>query len=65
MKNRAELMEALQLKGRDNFRKTYLTPSVKAGFVKPLYPSIETHPEQAYYLSAEGLQLLKQLSKRK
>lgn len=64
-KTRAELMKKLKLKGRDNFRKAYLTPSVKAGYVKLLYPLSETHPEQAYYLSAEGLQLLQQLSKRK
>lgn len=65
IRTRAELMQALNLKGRDNFRKTYLTPSLKAGIIKAVYPSVETHPEQAYYLSAEGLQLLRQLSKRK
>ena len=60
-----EIMAVMQLKGGgDNFRKRYLYPSIEAGYVSKLYPDSESRPDQAYYLTEKGLQLLSELLKR-
>ena len=33
-----EMMDMLDLKGSDNFRKKYLNPAIKNGYMKLLYP---------------------------
>ena len=58
---RKQLMELLSLKGRDNFRVNYLEPSMSEGIVLKLYPESDNRPDQAYYLSEKGLQLLMEL----
>lgn len=50
-----EIMEVLGLKGRDNFLKLYLNPSLNEGFVRPLYPDRPQHPRQKYLLTVKGL----------
>jgi predicted HTH transcriptional regulator len=59
-----EIMAAMQLKGGDNFRSRYLYPSIEAGYVSKLYPDSKSRPDQAYYLTEKGLQLLSKLLKK-
>ena len=58
---RKQIMERLSLKGRDNFRVNYLEPSMEEGIVLKLYPDSDNRPDQAYYLTKKGLQLLSEL----
>ena len=58
-----EIMAAMKLKGGDNFRNRYLYPSIESGYVSKLYPDSESRPDQAYYLTDKGLQLLSELLK--
>ena len=58
-----EIMAAMKLKGGDNFRSRYLYPSIEAGYVSKLYPDSVSRPDQAYYLTEKGLQLLSELLK--
>ena len=58
-----EMMDGLNLKGRDNFLKLYLTPSLKEGYICLLYPDQPRHPRQKYLLTAKGLMLLEALEK--
>ena len=53
-----ELMKDMGLKDRENFMEKYLTPSVKDGYVQPLYPSSPHHPKQKYLLTEKGKQIL-------
>jgi phosphoketolase len=56
-----QLMEALRLKGRDNFLNAYLNPAIKEGFVTLLYPESPRHPRQKYYLTVKGIGLYHEL----
>ena len=56
-----EMMDGLQLKGRDNFLKLYLTPAVNSGLVSLLYPNSPRHPRQKYLLTSKGLDFLKSI----
>ena len=49
-----EMMQLMQLKDRENFLNNYLTPSIYAGWVEPLYPNQPKHPKQKYYLTEKG-----------
>ena len=49
-----EMMERLELKGRDNFLKKYLNPTMAAGYLRMLYPDNPRHPRQKYRLTARG-----------
>ena len=60
-----EIMAVMQLKGGDNFRKRYLYPSIEAGYVSKLYPDSESRPDQAYYLTEKGLQMLNEIEQKK
>lgn len=53
-----DIMKRLNLKGRDNFLKLYLTPAVIGGIVSLLYPSNPRHPRQKYLLTQKGLDFL-------
>ena len=53
-----EMMERLKLKGADNFRKKYLKPAIKDGYVTLLYPDSITKKGQAYYLTELGKRLI-------
>jgi ATP-dependent DNA helicase RecG len=52
--NRAELMNALALKGRDNFLKKYLGPALDSGLIEMTQPESPSSPTQKYRLTAEG-----------
>ncbi len=56
-----EMMDGLGLKGRDNFLKLYLSPSLDEGFIRLLYPDSPRHPRQKYLLTAKGLLLFDSL----
>lgn len=51
------MMDALELKGRDNFLNLYLKPAVSEGYVRLLYPNSSRHPRQKYLLTVKGLTL--------
>ena len=48
------MMDALTLKGRDNFLNLYLNPAVSKGYVRLLYPESPRHPRQKYLLTIKG-----------
>jgi fido (protein-threonine AMPylation protein) len=50
-----DLMSGVGLRGRDNFLKLYLNPSIAAGYVRMLYPQSPRHPRQKYLLTVKGL----------
>ena len=52
-----EMMSGVNLKGRDNFLNLYLTPSMKEGYIRQLYPQSPRHPRQKYLLTVKGLAL--------
>ena len=41
----------------------YLSPAIKEGYVRMLYPESPRHPRQKYLLTAKGLALLNELKK--
>ena len=49
------MMDALKLKGRDNFLNLYLKPAISDGYVRLLYPNSPRHPRQKYLLTVKGL----------
>lgn len=49
------MMDALELKGRDNFLNLYLKPAIGDGYVCLLYPNSPHHPRQKYLLTVKGL----------
>jgi len=57
---RAELMNALDLKGRDNFLKKYLEPALSLGLIEMTQPDSPRSPTQKYRLTAKGKKLLKE-----
>lgn len=59
-----EMMEGLGLKGRDNFLKLYLTPSLNDGFIRLLFPESPRHPRQKHLLTTKGLMLLNALESK-
>lgn len=59
-----DMMDALELKGRDNFLNLYLKPAISEGFVRLLYPNSPRHPRQKYILTAEGLAVYNRLNSK-
>lgn len=57
----SEMLSALQLKDRKNFLELYLSPAMKEGFVRMLYPESPRHPRQKYLLTAKGQALFNEL----
>ena len=55
------MMEALGLKGRDNFLNLYLKPAISSGYIRLLYPDSSRHPRQKYILTVKGLMLYKDI----
>ena len=51
------MMDALELKGRDNFLNLYLKPAINEGYIRLLYPDSPRHPRQKYLLTAKGMEL--------
>ena len=60
-----EMVVALGLKDRENFLNLYLSPAIKDGFVKMLYPNSPRHPRQKYLLTPKGVALYNELMKKK
>ena len=60
-----EMMEALSLKGRDNFLKVYLNPAIEEQYVRLLYPYSPRHPRQKYFLTIKGIVLYNKISRNK
>ena len=60
-----EMMEALSLKGRDNFLKVYLNPAIEEQYVRLLYPNSPRHPRQKYLLTVKGIALYNKISQNK
>lgn len=60
-----EMMEALSLKGRDNFLKVYLNPAIEEQYVRLLYPNSPRHPRQKYFLTIKGIVLYNKISRNK
>ena len=58
------MMEALGLKGRDNFLTLYLNPAITAGYVRLLYPDSPRHPRQKYLLTVKGLAVYNESKRR-
>ena len=56
-----QIMEALGLKGRDNFLNLYLKPSISKGYVRLLYPDSPRHSRQKYLLTTKGLALYREI----
>ena len=59
-----EMMAALELKDRVNFQNLYLSPAIKDGFIRMLYPNSPKHPRQKYLLTAKGIAVYQELTKR-
>lgn len=59
------MMEALSMKGRDNFLKVYLNPAKEGQYVRLLYLSSPRHPRQKYLLTVKGLALYNKISQNK
>lgn len=58
------MMDALGLKGRDNFLTLYLNPAITAGYVRLLYPDSPRHPRQKYLLTVKGLAVYNESKQR-
>lgn len=56
-----QIMEALGLKGRDNFLNLYMKPSISKGYVRLLYPDSPRHSRQKYLLTVKGLALYREI----
>lgn len=59
------MMDALVLKGRDNFLNLYLNPAIRDGYVCLLYPNSPRHPRQKYLLTVKGLAVYDECVKSK
>ena len=57
-----QIMERLQLRGEDSFRKRYLLPAQEENYVAKLYPDAANSSKQRYYLTPKGLELLNQIT---
>ena len=57
-KSRKELMDALQLRGRDNFEKLYHLPALEAGLIERTIPDKPNSRLQKYRLTDKGRSLL-------
>jgi hypothetical protein len=55
---RRALMADMNLKGRRNFRVNYLIPAMDKGYVRFLFAEAPNSPEQAYFLTKEGMAIL-------
>ena len=64
-----EMLVGMGLKDRPNFLEYTLSPAIKEGYVRMLYPDSPRHPRQKYLLTVKGLAAYKETnlnnSKRK
>ena len=59
-----QMLEGVGLKDRMNFLKYNLNPAIAEGFVRMLYPQSPRHPRQKYLLTAKGMALYNELTKK-
>lgn len=52
----ADMMEAVGIKGRKNFREHYLNPAISSGAVQAKYPDNPRHPQQRYKLTEAAIE---------
>lgn len=58
-----EMMAAIGLKDRPNFIEYSLSPAMKNGYVRLLYPDSPRHPRQKYLLTVKGLAVFKEIKR--
>ena len=58
-----EMMVAVGLRDRPNFIEYSLSPAMREGYVRMLYPDSPRHPRQKYLLTVKGLAAYKELSR--
>ena len=56
-----EMLVEMGLKDRESFLNLYLSPAIREGFVRMLYPDSPRHPRQKYLLTARGLAFVNEL----
>ena len=52
------LRKEMEMKNPTYFRRSYLQPLLDMNLIKYTHPEILRHPEQAYFISEQGLRLL-------
>ena len=57
-----EMMAAIGLKDRPNFLEYTLSPAMKEGNGRMLYPNSPRHPRQKYLLTVKGLTVYKEIT---
>ena len=58
-----EIMAEMELNGRRHFRVNYLNPAMEKGYVRMLYMETPNKPEQAYFVTKEGLAHLEEFKR--
>ena len=58
-----EMIAAVGLRDRPNFIEYSLSPAMREGYVRMLYPDSPRHPRQKYLLTVKGLAAYKELSR--
>lgn len=61
LKHATELATKVATSSRQYFRRVFLAPAFKEGFIDLLYPDKPNHPKQKYYLTEKGKEMLKAL----
>ena len=59
-----DMLNGLELKGRDNFLNVYLTPAINEGYVRLLFPDKPHHPRQKYLLTTKGVLLYNDIKEK-
>ena len=59
-KTRRQIQADMNLRNRRNFRLHYLNPAMDKGYVRFLYVESPNKPEQAYFVTKEGMVHLKE-----
>jgi ATP-dependent DNA helicase RecG len=58
-----EILDALVLKHKGNFRENYLEPTLKVELIERMFPTKPNHPKQKYRLTELGDKIKKTLQK--
>lgn len=58
-----QMMQALQLKDREYFRKDFLQPALANGLLEMKFPDRPKHPGQKYRLTEQGKKLAIKLTR--
>ena len=63
-KTRKQIQADMNLRNRRNFRLHYLNPAMDKGYVRFLYVDSPNKPEQAYFVTKEGMAHLREFETR-